>query len=43
MDEARLESLPLFGSLIYIVNRTVRDQHERVQSMPAPRATPRAT
>jgi hypothetical protein len=35
--------LPLFGSLIYIVNRTVRDQHERVQSMPAPRATPRAT
>ena len=31
--------LPLFGSLIYIVNRAVHDSHERVRSMPAPRAT----
>jgi uncharacterized membrane protein len=35
--------LPLFGSLIYIVNKAVHESHERVHSMPAPRATPRAT
>jgi len=31
--------LPLLGSLIYIVNRTVHDSHERVRSMPVPGAT----
>jgi hypothetical protein len=31
--------LPLIGSLLYIVNRTVRESHERVRTMPATGAT----